>query len=143
MQGRRRHKIFSKQEAEYRQIRLKKYPERGNAGKRKWREANREKIKVTQREWNRKGGKHYEKSQLYNLSGLQGARAKIRGKHGQKWRPYKRIIAPNSEIHHCWLDNSSDYSCVALVEKDKHRHGIIDMIQILEGEITLFREGER
>jgi len=92
------------------------------------------------RKWGRKGGELYEKYQIYKQTGLQGERNKIRSKHGYKWRPYKHIIAPNSQIHHQWLPGTAGYTGVALVEKDQHIHGFIKVIQILEGEITLFCE---
>jgi hypothetical protein len=103
-----------------------------------WREQNPEKV----HEYNRKGGKFYEKRYKYKQIGLQGERERIRKKHGNKWRPYKAIIAPNSQIHHQWRPETSEYDGVALVEKDQHQHGVIDVIEILEGKITLLSEEE-
>ena len=62
----------------------------------------------------------------------------IRSKHSRRWRKFKTLIAPGSELHHEWIPETAEYRGVALVEADQHRRGIIDVIQILEGEITLF-----
>jgi hypothetical protein len=75
-------------------------------------------------------------------SGLQGARKRIRMKHGREYRPYKMIIAPESQIHHEWIDDTAEYRGVALVETKPHQYGIIDVIQILDGEITVLTEAE-
>lgn len=75
-------------------------------------------------------------------TGIQGDRNKIRDIHRYKWRQYKRIIAPDSQLHHQWEPNSAEYAGVALVEKDAHMHGFIKVIEILEGEINLFTEKE-
>ena len=91
---------------------------------------------------NRKGGANYPKLMLYHMTGLQYARRLIRNKHGLRWKPFKQIIAPESQIHHEWIPGTADYTGVALVETDQHIHGFIDVIQILEGEITLFTEAE-
>lgn len=90
----------------------------------------------------RKGGAGYPKQLRYNHTGLQGERGCIRMKHGHKWRPYKRIIAPDSQIHHQWKRGLAEYDGVALVEKDQHMHGFIDVIEILDGKITVFTEKE-
>ena len=90
----------------------------------------------------RKGSEHYEKWAYYNMNGLRHIKNLIRGMHARKWGRYKQIIAPNSQLHHQWIPDTADYTGVALVEKDQHLHGIIDVIQILEGKITLFTEAE-
>lgn len=87
-----------------------------------------------------KGGKHYEAMRHYNSTGLRGRRARIRCRHASRFCKFKKIIAPESQIHHEWISGTSNYTGVALVEKDQHTHGFIDVIQILEGEITLFTE---
>ena len=112
------------------------------ARNRNWHKANHERVISLNFEQQRKGGRNYEKKQIYNLSGLQGDRHKIRTKHGGMWRQYKRIIAPNSQLHHQWRQESVLFDGVALVERDQHMYGIINVIQILEGEITLFTEEE-
>ena len=94
------------------------------------------------RETSRKGGKYYEKKLEYNRTGIQGRRKVVRVTHGHLYRPYKQIIAPDSQIHHEWIPETANYRGVALVEKDQHMHGFIDVIQILEGEITLLTEDE-
>jgi hypothetical protein len=90
----------------------------------------------------RKEGKYYARKQEYDRTGLQGERNKIRHAHGKRWSRYKRIIAPDSVIHHSWIPETANYSGVALVEKSAHEHGIINIIQILKGEITLLTEKE-
>ena len=91
---------------------------------------------------NRKEGEDYEKAITYQMNGLPHEKRLIRLIHAQRWRPYKQIIAPGSIIHHEWIPGTADYTGVALVETDQHAHGFIDVIQILEGEITLFTEAE-
>jgi hypothetical protein len=110
--------------------------------KRQWREANPEKAEEHNHETSRKGGKYYEKRLEYAHTGLQGERNKIRTTHANKWRPYKKIIAPDSQIHHEWIFETADFRGVALVEADQHMHGIIKVIQILKGVITVFTEKE-
>jgi hypothetical protein len=46
------------------------------------------------------------------------------------------------ELHHQWIPETADYTGLALVEAKPHKHGIIDVIQILEGAITVFSEKE-
>ena len=121
---------------------MKQHSEEVNATNRRWQAANPKKVRANEQESNRKGGKRYERKLKYNHTGLQGERNKIRVKHANQYRPFKNIIAPDSEIQHEWLPGTAKYRGVALVEKDQHRHGIIDVIQILEGEITLFTEKE-
>jgi hypothetical protein len=88
----------------------------------------------------RRNGKFYAKKLVYDRTGLRGERNIVRMRHQRKWRSYKRIVAPDSQLHHSWRPGSADYDGVALVEVDAHRHGIIDVIKILEGKITLFTE---
>lgn len=116
--------------------------EEANARSMKWAIANPNKVIANARETTRKGGKHYEKHLKYETIGLRGARNRIRMSHAQRWRKLKRIIAPDSQLHHQWLPGTADYTGVALVEANQHQHGFIDIIQILEGEITLFTEAE-
>jgi hypothetical protein len=75
-----------------------------------------------------------------NRTGLQGARNKIRLKHRNQYRPYKQIIAPDSQIHHEWIPKTAEYRGLALVEANAHQYGIVDVIQILDGKITLLTE---
>ena len=91
----------------------------------------------------RKGGKYYDKHLIDNRTGLRGEKKNIRTKHQKMWRRFKNIIAPGSQIHHEWLNNgTSAYRGVALVEANQHMDGDIDVIHILEGDITLFTEAE-
>lgn len=108
-----------------------------------WRENKPEKVSANNHEKNRKGGKYYSHCLKYNSTGLSGKRHRIRIKHAVFYRPYKKIIAPESQIHHQWVPRTADYTGVALVEADQHRYGYIDVIQILEGEITLLTEEEK
>ena len=116
--------------------------EKQNAKVKNWRESNQEKVITSHQEQCRKGGKHYGHKREYNLTGLQGERNKVRGRHGNKYRPFKRIIAPDSVLHHEWIPETAGFRGVALVEADQHMHGYIDVIQILDGKITLLTEAE-
>jgi len=107
-----------------------------------WCKNNQVKIKTRQEEANRKGGKYYAEKLEYKRTGVQSGRNVIRSKHGKQYRPYKQIIAPDSVLHHEWIPRTADFRGVALVEVDQHLHGFVDVIQILEGEITLLTEEE-
>lgn len=110
--------------------------------RRTFRQHNPKRIIENNRQHTRKGGKYYKKEQIYKQTGLQGERNVIRKRHGCRWQKYKRIIAPDSQCHHEWVPKTAEYRGVALVEKDAHQYGRIDVIQILEGEITLLTEKE-
>ena len=107
-----------------------------------WQKAHPIDVQMRSREQHCKGGKYYEKKRLYEMNGIPHARELIRKKHQREWSPCKRIVAPDSQIHHQWVPNTADYTGIALVEKDQHMYGFIDVIQILEGEITLLTEEE-
>lgn len=107
-----------------------------------WREEHPEKVKEGGQEHNRKGGKYYEQRCKYRSMGIPHKKDLVRGEHRRCYMPYKQIIAPESQLHHEWILKTADYRGVALVEANNHQHGIIDVIQILEGEITLFTEAE-
>ena len=107
-----------------------------------WGLAHRETTLKRQRKRDKKGTESYEKKRFYQMTGIPHAKKLIRGKHQERWNPFKQLIAPNSVLHHEWLPGTADYAGVALVETDQHMHGFIDVIQILEGEITLFTEAE-
>ena len=108
----------------------------------KYREDHPEEEKARSQEVSRKGGRRYAKKLEYNHTGLQGDKNKIRSKHQYKYKPYKAIIAPESQLHHEWIPDTSEYRGVALVEKEPHQYGIVDVIEILDGEITLLTEEE-
>ena len=114
--------------------------EEENTRRKKYRKEHQDREKAHHREQSRKGGKHYDKTLEYNRTGLSGDRKKIRMKHGNQYRPYKQIIAPDSQIHHEWLPDTAEYRGLALVEANAHQYGIIDVIQILDGEITQLTE---
>lgn len=115
-------------------------PEKAREYDRASRERNPEKVKAKGKKISRKGGAYYKEHMQYRQTGIQGEREKIRCAHGNQWRPFKRIIAPESQIHHQWRKDSSEYDGVALVEAKAHQYGIIDVIQILDGKITLLTE---
>lgn len=93
-------------------------------------------------ERNRKNGKYYMAKRKYQMTGIQHEREIMRKRHQSRWRQFKQIIAPGSQLHHSWRPNSAEYDGLALVEADAHMRGFIDVIQILEGDITLFTEEE-
>ena len=110
---------------------------------REWRAAHPKEVKVNDQEASRKGGKYYERKRAYHTQGIPHEKDLVRCKHQRKWTPYKKLIAPDSVLHHEWLNNgTADFRGVALVEKDPHQYGYIDVIQILDGEITLLTEEE-
>lgn len=74
------------------------------------------------------------------MHGIPHEKELVRQKHGNLYRPYKKIIAPESQLHHQWVPGTAEYTGVALVEAKPHQYGYIDVIQILEGEITLLTE---
>lgn len=125
--------------------------------KRAWDSAHPDEIKTRNAAWNilhpkekkaaaaersRKGGKYYEKKVMYDRSGLRRIKNKTRMKHIYLYAKFKRIIAPESQIHHQWIPGTAKYTGVALVEAKPHQYGIIKSIVILEGKITLFTEKE-
>jgi hypothetical protein len=118
------------------------HPDKVAESKRRWEEEHPEKVVEHNHNKCRKGGRDYEKTQRYNHTGLQGERNKIRWYHAKQWHDFKMIIAPDSQIHHQWRPRTAEYDGVALVEKDAHMHGIIDVVRILEGEINSFTEKE-
>jgi hypothetical protein len=125
---------------------IKKYGEEAYikrlAQARTWKENNPEKSEAHRRERCRKGGKYYERKLEYATTGLSGNRNIVRATHSRYWRKYKRIVARGSQLHHQWIPGTSNYTGLAIVETDQHIHGFIDVIQILEGEISLFTEKE-
>lgn len=109
---------------------------------RAWKKAHQEEVKLRNNELNRKGGKRYEKMLINQCTGLPGEKHIIRNMHGLKWREYKAIIAPESQIHHEWIPDTSEFRGVALVEADRYMHGFKDVVEIFEGGITLLTEEE-
>ena len=116
--------------------------EKHNASSRKWQIANPKKKKANEHETNRIGGKYYQWKLKYLTTGVPGERHRIRRKHAHHYKPYKKIIAPESQIHHEWIPETAEYRGVALVEAKAHQYGIIDVIEILDGKITLLTEEE-
>ena len=111
-----------------------------NATQKRYREEHLEEVIAVTREQCRKGGRRYAKALAYSQIGIPGEKRRIRVKHTQHYKPYKDIIAPDSQLHHLWRPQSALYDGLALVEKDKHMRGFINVIKILEGEITVFTE---
>lgn len=120
----------------------KEYSVKVRESNRQWRINNPEKVKEHNHVDRGKGGKYHEQCSKYALIGLPYKRKLIRNKHWRRWTSYKRIIAPGSQLHHEWIPGTADFRGVALVEAYSHRQGFIDVIQILEGEITLSTEAE-
>ena len=112
------------------------------ANKKKYKEEHPEELAANNHEISRKGGKYYNKQLEYMRTGIPGERHRIRSKHAKEWKLYKAIISPESQIHHEWIPKTSKYRGVALVEAEPHMYGIIDVIQILDGKITLLTEEE-
>lgn len=75
-------------------------------------------VKVRQHERDRKGGKYYGLRIKYNSTGLPHDRNLVRWRHANRYRQYKQLIAPESQIHHQWAPGTADYTGVALVEAD-------------------------
>ena len=115
--------------------------EEKNTSLKNWRGTNPKKVKLYRQKYNRKGGNHYIKMLVYQRTGLQRERGKIRRRHAGYYRDIKQAT-PNSQIHHEWIPGTAKYRGVALVETEAHRNGIIKVIKVLEGEITLFAEKE-
>lgn len=101
-----------------------------------------EKAIANRHEWSHKGGKYYKHYREHQSTGIPGERNLIRNKHRSRYRKYKQIIAPESQIHHEWVGNTAKYRGMALVEREQHQYGFVDVIQILEGKITLFTEDD-
>ena len=109
---------------------------------RDWKREHPNQVKASSQERSRESGKYYERTRRHQSKGIPHAWHLIRMEYGRRYRPYKQIIAPESQIHHEWLPKTCSYRGVALVEKDQHMHGFIDVIHILEGEITVLTEAE-
>lgn len=60
-------------------------------------------------------------------------RNKIRQAHNAKWGRSK-----NLDCHHEWIGDTAEYTGAALVEREAHRHGRINVVVILKGAITEF-----
>jgi hypothetical protein len=143
-QRREYYKEHKEQETAYQEKYREEHPKEVKAATKKWREEHPEEVKAASKrsgqEQSRKGGKHYDKMLEAMTTGLRGDRHKIRTKHAKQYKPYKQIIAPESQIHHEWIPQTSEYRGVALVEADQHMHGFVDVIEILYGKITLLTE---
>ena len=115
--------------------------EEANSISQAWYAANQDKAKENSQEANRKGGKYYAHKQNYMKTGLQGERNIIRTKHQKQYYAIKQATS-NSVFHHEWIFGTARYRGVALVDKGAHENGIIKVIKVLEGKITLFTEKE-
>ena len=128
--------------AKYGNEAYEKMLEQNRARVQAWDEAHPELAAARNHEMSRKGGKRYEKKMEDQRTGLQGEKQKIQSKHAYQYSPFKNIIAPESQIHHEWIPRTAEYRGLALVEADQHIHGYIDVIQILDGKITVLTEEE-
>ena len=81
----------------------KAHPKERRVINNKWAERNPEKVKAHGRKISRKGGKYYEHRRQHQANGIPHEKVLIRNKHGYHYRSYKRIIAPDSVLHHQWL----------------------------------------
>lgn len=122
--------------------RNRKHPEKIADAARQYKAKYPEKAKAFRQESGCKGGKYYDKKLEYKRTGLQRERGIVRNVHATQYREYKQIIAPESQIHHEWIPKTPNYNGMALVETNQHQHGIIDVIQLLEGNITLLTEAD-
>jgi len=100
------------------------------------------KEEAISREQCRKGGKYYEQHRKYKSTGIQHERELIRAKHHRMYAIHKYTVDPQglTQIHHEWIIGTAEYRGVALVDAKLHRRGIIEVIEVLEGEITLLIE---
>jgi hypothetical protein len=80
----------------------------------------REEYLAAQKEYNkrrnRKGGESYDTYKKYNVTGIRGKRTRVRAIDGKNWRPFKKIIAPETEVHHLWKDGSAEFFGLAIVD---------------------------
>lgn len=107
---------------------------------REWHHEHQDRARAFNRECNRKGGKYYEKALAYQNTGLLRERRSVRARGRHHFGKLKRFFAQESQIHHQWIPGTAEYTGMALVEKNQHMHGIIDVICVLDGEITLLTE---
>ena len=117
----------------------KRYKERLKQA-RVWRSTHKAEVKKNNDKYHHKGGSFYDTKLIYDRTGLRKQRNVIRACDRKRYRKYKRFFAPDSQLHHEWQHGTAEYNGIALVETDQHMHGIIDVIHILEGEITLLTE---
>jgi hypothetical protein len=145
-QGREYNKVHREEAKAYTKKYREEHLEETKAAVKKYHEEHPEEIKAhnqkAHQEQCRKGGKYYDRYLAYEHIGLRGDRNAIRKKHAHQYKPYKQIIAPDSQIHHEWMPKTAEYRGLALVEKEPHQYGIVDVIEILEGKITLLTEEE-
>ena len=94
--------------------RREEHREELTAYSKRYKEEHPEERAIMHSEQCRKNGKRYRKTQIYNHTGLQGERNKIRYKHAIQWRKYKEVIAPKSQCHHQWCPQSASYTGLAL-----------------------------
>ena len=116
--------------------------EKARASVRTWQTANPDKVLAASHEQSRKGGKYYDRMLVWHRTDLQSERKVIRNKHEKLYHSHKRTVVPSilTQIHHEWILGTANYRGVALVNAEAHRHGVIEVVEVLEGEITLFAE---
>lgn len=82
--------------------------------------------------WKKREG-HYSRSGL--PQNIVAARNTIRHVHRSKWG------VEGLDVHHDWVGDTAEYTGVALVEREEHQRGIINVVAILDGEIANFKRG--
>ena len=117
------------------------HPKEVKAAAARWKAANQEKVKASHQEQSRKGGKYYDYWREHFMNGLLHERILVRMRHRKQYHGIKEAT-PNTEFHHEWIPGTAKYRGLALVDKEMHRRGIIKVIKLLEGQITLFTEKE-
>ncbi|MBE9594226.1 MAG: hypothetical protein IMF19_12210 [Proteobacteria bacterium] len=145
-QGREYYKEHKEEKKAYNKKYREEHKEEEKAYQKRYNEEHPEEVKAnstrSSHEQNRKGGKYYDKNLEDKRTGLRGERNRIRNKHAREFREIKDTLAEEVELHHEWIGDTAEYRGVALVEKDAHRNGFIDVILLLDGKITLLTEEE-
>ena len=72
---------------------------------------------------------------------LRGDRECVRREHGRKYRPFKKILDPEGLtcLHHNWIEGTSAYSGVAIVEKEIHEryHEFVQPLELKDDKIIV------
>lgn len=92
--------------------------------------------------WIEEENKKYDKAnpQKYPYITLQVEKEKnsIRHFHRKKYSALQKMF-PDAVIHHQWIEKTSKYEGVAIVDRESHQHNSIKIIKTLEGKITKFK----
>ena len=72
---------------------------------------------------------------------LNGDREIVRATHRRKYRPFKKILDPAGLtcLHHNWIEGTSAYSGVAVVEKEMHEkyHEFVQPLELKDDKIIV------